>query len=121
MNKHTFSFCPNGQLAEISVIAETKDEAEALVRDMIPDKFLGDGLSLQKRKKTTLYMALYSDSPCNQEWKFTPQPFDKLWFVLNFLKNEAAEDEADREIRVMALLNGEVVCTNFAAYKLVRE
>lgn len=121
MDKYTFSFYPDGQLTEISVIAKTKAEGEKLVRDMIPDRFFDDGLSLKKETKTTLYKALFSDFPHNQEWKFTPQSFDELWFILNFLKNEADEDEAGRKVRVMALLNGETVCTNFAAYKLIRE
>lgn len=71
--------------------------------------------------KTTLYKALYADSPHNQEWKFKPQPFSEVVFIINFLANEHDEDEKGREIRVMALLNGETVCTNLAAYKLVRE
>lgn len=71
-------------------------------------------------RKTTLYMAVYPDSK-NRGLEFKPQPYDKLLFVLDFLRNEADEDEKGRETRVMALLNGETVCTNLAAYKLVRE
>lgn len=80
-----------------------------------------DELSIKKGTKITLYRALYSDFPNNQEWKFTPQPFDELWVILSLLKNEADENEDSKEIRLMALLNGETICTNFAAYKLVRE
>lgn len=47
MKKYTFAFWPNGQLAEISVITETKREAIELVRSMIPDRLLDDGLVLQ--------------------------------------------------------------------------
>lgn len=44
MKKYTFAFYPNGKLSEISVITETWAEAEELVRAMIPDRFLDDGL-----------------------------------------------------------------------------
>lgn len=71
--------------------------------------------------KTTLYKAMFADSPNNGEWKFKPVLFREMMSVLNLLANEHDEDEQDRELRVMALLNGEVVCTNLAAYKLVRE
>ena len=71
--------------------------------------------------KTTLYKALYADSPRNQEWKFKPQPFSEVMFIINFLANEPDRGEKERKTRVMALLNGETVCTNLAAYKLVRE
>lgn len=46
MKKYTFGFYPNGQLAEISVIEETRIEAEALVRTLIPGRYLDDGLFL---------------------------------------------------------------------------
>lgn len=71
--------------------------------------------------KTTLYKAVFADFPNNKEWVFSPTTNDHLMFLLNFLLNEVSEDEIGREIRVMALLNGETVCTNLAAYKLVRE
>lgn len=71
--------------------------------------------------KTTLYKAVFADSPNNREWIFKPASFNELMSVLNILANEHDEEEQDREFRVMALLNGEVVCTNLAAYKLVRE
>lgn len=71
--------------------------------------------------KTTLYKALYADSSNNQEWTFKPQPFSELMFIINFLANEHDEDKKGRELRVMALLSGETVCTNLAAYKLMHE
>lgn len=71
--------------------------------------------------KTTLYKAIFADTPHNQEWIFKPQPYRELLFILNFLANEHDEDEKGRETRVMAFLNGETVCTSLAAYKLVRE
>lgn len=46
MNKYTFGFYPNNNLAEISVIAETKKAAETLIRTMIPDRYFDDGLFL---------------------------------------------------------------------------
>lgn len=46
MTNYTFGFYPNGQLAQITVITETKKEAEALVRSMIPDRCFDDGLFL---------------------------------------------------------------------------
>ena len=47
MKKYTFGFYPNGNLAEISVIAETRVEAVRLVRTMISDKrYFNDGLFL---------------------------------------------------------------------------
>ena len=46
MIKYTFAFYPNGQLAQISVITETKKEAEELIRAMIPDRYFDDGLYL---------------------------------------------------------------------------
>ena len=46
MTKYTFGFYPNNQLATISVIAETKAKAEALVRNMIADFYFDDGLFL---------------------------------------------------------------------------
>ena len=73
------------------------------------------------RTKTTLYKALYADTPYNQPWEFKPVSYDELIFILRFLANEHDEDEKSRETRVMALLNGETVCTNLAAYKLIRE
>lgn len=71
--------------------------------------------------KTTLYKANFADFPNNKEWDFKPAPNQELMFLLNFLLNEQSEDAQGREIRVMALLNEEIVCTNLAAYKLVRE
>lgn len=44
MNKYTFGFYPNGNLAEISVIADSEAEAEKLIRSMIKDVFFTDGL-----------------------------------------------------------------------------
>ena len=75
----------------------------------------------ETRMKTTLYKAVFADYPNNAEWQFKPTTYSELMFILNFLANEFDEDEKGREIRVMALLNGEIVCTNLAAYKLVRE
>ncbi len=46
MKKYTFSFYPNGQLAEVSVITQTRAEAEELVRAMISAWFFDDGLFL---------------------------------------------------------------------------
>lgn len=46
MNKYTFGFYPNNHLAQISVIAKTKIEAERLIRAMIPDCYFDDGLFL---------------------------------------------------------------------------
>ena len=71
--------------------------------------------------KMTLYRAVFTDSPNNGEWVFKPIPFRDLAFVIYLLFSEHDEEEQDRELRVMALLNGEVVCTNVSAYKLVRE
>lgn len=71
--------------------------------------------------KYTLYKAMYADFPNNWEWNFNPTSFNELVPVLNLLANEHDTEEQDREFRVMALLNGEVVCTNLAAYKLVKE
>lgn len=47
MKKYTFAFWPNGQLATISVITKTRREAIDLVRAMISDWFLDDGLVMQ--------------------------------------------------------------------------
>lgn len=44
MKKFTFAFYPNGYLSEISIIAENKENAVALVREMIADCYLDDGL-----------------------------------------------------------------------------
>lgn len=71
--------------------------------------------------KVTLYKAVFSDYPNNCEWEFKPATDSELVFLLQFLTSEHTEDTAGRELRVMALLNGEVVCTNLAAYKLLRE
>lgn len=68
----------------------------------------------------TLYKANFADSPNNAEWIFKPVSFREFVSVINLLANEHDEDEADRELRVTALLNGEVVCTNLSAYKLVK-
>lgn len=46
MNIYTFGFYPNGHLAIITVTTETYQEATKLVRAMIPDRYLDDGLSL---------------------------------------------------------------------------
>lgn len=46
MNIYTFGFYPNGQLAILTVITETYQEATKLVRDMIPDRYFDDGLTL---------------------------------------------------------------------------
>jgi hypothetical protein len=46
MKKYKYMFWPNGEAATISVRTETKKEAEALVRCMIPERFLDDGLVL---------------------------------------------------------------------------
>ena len=53
MKKYTYAFYPNGQLAEISVITETKKEAEALIRAMIPDRYFDDGLYLTDEEDYT--------------------------------------------------------------------
>lgn len=50
MKQYTFSFYPNGQLAQLSVITETRAEAADLVRTMIPDQFLDDGLFLNNEE-----------------------------------------------------------------------
>lgn len=68
----------------------------------------------------TLYKANFADSPSNSDWVFKPVSFRELICVINLLANEHDEEETDRELRVMALLNGEVVCTNLSAYKLMR-
>ena len=44
MKKFTFGFYPNNQLANISIIATTRKEAERLVRTMIADRYFDDGL-----------------------------------------------------------------------------
>lgn len=46
MKKYTFGFYPNGELAQFTVVAETKKEAEASLRAMLPDCFFDDGLFL---------------------------------------------------------------------------
>lgn len=40
----TFGFYPNGQLALITVIAESAAHAERLVREMIGSRYFDDGL-----------------------------------------------------------------------------
>ena len=44
MKKYTFGFYPNNQLATISIIATARNEAEKLVRKMIPGIYFDDGL-----------------------------------------------------------------------------
>ncbi len=46
----TFGFYPNGQLAQIEVIAKTAAEAERLIREMIRDRYFDDGLFLNDMK-----------------------------------------------------------------------
>lgn len=76
-------------------------------------------VEVPRQSPRRLYKALFRDSPNNSQWKFKPADFSELMFILNFLANEHDEDEKGREMRVMALLNGETVCTNLAAFKLV--
>ena len=68
----------------------------------------------------TLYRADFVDSSNNSEWIFKPVSFREFIFLINFLANECDEEESDREIRIKALLNGDVVCTNLSAYKLIK-
>ncbi len=67
-------------------------------------------------KKTILYEAERDGT--NKLWDFKPQSFSRLKWLLNFMLND--EVESDRECRVNALLSGEVICTNFSAFKLVQ-
>lgn len=48
------------------------------------------------------------------------QDFACLKWLLNYLLN-VEEDESAREIRVMALLNGERICTEISMYWLAKE
>lgn len=48
------------------------------------------------------------------------QNFDCLKWLLNFLLN-IEEDEGARETRVMALLNGERICTELSMYWLAQK
>ena len=50
MKKFTFIFWPNGNVAEITVIAETKKDAEKLIRTMISDVYFDDGLLFSNEK-----------------------------------------------------------------------
>lgn len=44
-----YSFYPNGELAEIKVIAESDTEAEKLIRQMIDSRYFDDGLFLNDK------------------------------------------------------------------------
>lgn len=45
-NIYTFAFYPNNELCEIKIIANSKSEAEKLLRKMIHDCYFDDGLYL---------------------------------------------------------------------------
>lgn len=46
MKEYTFEFYPNGHLAKLTVIEETKISAEKMIRNMIPAWYFDDGLHL---------------------------------------------------------------------------
>ena len=50
-------------------------------------------------------------------WYFEPAPYERLARLLDFLLHEEPKDE--REVRVTALLAGEIICSNLSAFKLV--
>lgn len=45
-NIYTFAFYPNNELCEIKIIANSKQEAQKLLRNMISDSYFDDGLYL---------------------------------------------------------------------------
>lgn len=69
-------------------------------------------------RKATLYEAERDGT--NKLWEFKPQPYERLKWLLDYLIN-VETPESYREGRVTALLSGEVICTNFSVFKLVRE
>lgn len=67
-----------------------------------------------------LMRAIYTDSYNNSEWEFKEIEFDFLPTLLYLLMEDVNETPEDRRYRTESFLNGEVVCTNIAAYKLIK-
>ena len=68
-----------------------------------------------------LMRAVYIHSHHDREWEWKEIEFDFLPTLIYLLVDEANETPENRRCRTESLLNGEVVCTDIAAYRLIKE
>ena len=67
-----------------------------------------------------LMRAVYTHFRPSREWEWKEIEFDFLPTLLYLLMEDVNETPEDRRYRTESFLNGEVVCTNIAAYKLIK-